>query len=538
MALKRIGAKFEHYRVVEFDKYAIKSYNAVHGTDFPTIDITTVHAADLGIVDTSNYCYMMTYSFPCFTADTLVLTKQGYKKIIDVEQDEMVLTHTNTYEKVLDKKCTGKKQIWIVKGMGIDEIKCTQNHKFYVRELIRHYPTYENGKRGNVRTFNQPKWVSCSELAKKHYLGVAINQNSIIPKWNGVEFTWSDGRKPRTSNVLSNLISCKDFWWIVGRYLGDGWLRTQGGIIICCAKDELAEIIPYLEKCDFHYSVVEERTVFKIHIPLKEISEFLKPFGKGAKCKELPGYVFDMPNYLLEGLIEGFASADGYENGGQVKLATISKKLAYGMAQIIAKVYKTPYRIYKNHRKRKCVIEGRICNQNDGYEVVFKKEKKKQDKAFYENGYVWFPINQIECTNEYEEVYDIEVENSHSFTANGTIVHNCTDLSIAGLQKGMKKGSGTRSGLLWEVERLLKEMHELPQILFMENVTQVHNQQNIEDFKSWLNFLESLGYSNYWQDLNAKDFGVPQNRERCFMISLLGNYVYHFPQPMRGGELN
>lgn len=110
----------------------------------------------------------------------------------------------------------------------------------------------------------------------------------------------------------------------------------------------------------------------------------------------------------------------------------------------------------------------------------------------------------------------------------------CTDLSVAGLQKGMKKGSGTRSGLLWEVERLLKEMNELPQILFMENVTQVHNQQNIEDFKSWLNFLESLGYSNYWKDLNAKDFGVPQNRERCFMISLLGNYVYHFPEPIRG----
>lgn len=98
----------------------------------------------------------------------------------------------------------------------------------------------------------------------------------------------------------------------------------------------------------------------------------------------------------------------------------------------------------------------------------------------------------------------------------------------------MKKGSGTRSGLLWKVERLLKEMNELPQILFMENVTQVHNQQNIEDFKSWLNFLESLGYSNYWKDLNAKDFGVPQNRERCFMISLLGNYVYHFPEPIRG----
>lgn len=60
MALKRIGAKFEHYRVVEFDKYAIASYNAVHGTDFPTMDITKVHAVDLGIENTAAFTYLLT----------------------------------------------------------------------------------------------------------------------------------------------------------------------------------------------------------------------------------------------------------------------------------------------------------------------------------------------------------------------------------------------------------------------------------------------------------------------------------------------
>ena len=62
MALKRIGAKFEHYRVVEFDKYAIASYNAVHGTDFPTMDITKVHAEDLNICDTETFTYLLTHS--------------------------------------------------------------------------------------------------------------------------------------------------------------------------------------------------------------------------------------------------------------------------------------------------------------------------------------------------------------------------------------------------------------------------------------------------------------------------------------------
>lgn len=65
MALRDIGTDFEHYRVVEFDKYAVASYNAIHGTNFTTMDITKITGNDLGIVDTDKYTYLMTYSFPC-----------------------------------------------------------------------------------------------------------------------------------------------------------------------------------------------------------------------------------------------------------------------------------------------------------------------------------------------------------------------------------------------------------------------------------------------------------------------------------------
>lgn len=62
MALRDIGADFESYRVVEFDKYAIASYNAIHGTDFPTIDVTQIHGEDLGIVDVEYFTYLLTHS--------------------------------------------------------------------------------------------------------------------------------------------------------------------------------------------------------------------------------------------------------------------------------------------------------------------------------------------------------------------------------------------------------------------------------------------------------------------------------------------
>lgn len=111
----------------------------------------------------------------------------------------------------------------------------------------------------------------------------------------------------------------------------------------------------------------------------------------------------------------------------------------------------------------------------------------------------------------------------------------CSDLSVAGEMKGMKKGSGTRSGLLWEVERILGELpkEDLPQILCMENVPQVVSDANLPDFREWERFLENKGYHNYLQILNAKDYGVAQNRERCFMFSFLDDVYYEFPEPVK-----
>lgn len=97
---------------------------------------------------------------------------------------------------------------------------------------------------------------------------------------------------------------------------------------------------------------------------------------------------------------------------------------------------------------------------------------------------------------------------------------------------------GTRSGLLWEVERILNELSNththtqistLPQVLLMENVPEVIGANNVKHFNKWLDKLESLGYSNHFQILNAKDYGIPQNRRRVFMISILGEWAYDFP---------
>ena len=105
----------------------------------------------------------------------------------------------------------------------------------------------------------------------------------------------------------------------------------------------------------------------------------------------------------------------------------------------------------------------------------------------------------------------------------------CTDISTAGQQKGLAEGSGTRSSLLWECRKAIEAKR--PKYLLMENVKNLVSKKFTPYLKEWLRFLEGQGYSNYTKVLNAKDFGVPQNRERVFMVSILGEVSFHFPKP-------
>jgi len=135
---------------------------------------------------------------------------------------------------------------------------------------------------------------------------------------------------------------------------------------------------------------------------------------------------------------------------------------------------------------------------------------------------------------------DLEIIDRDSYMYILVYSFPCQSLSLAGKRELMEKDSGTESSLLWEIERILlecKDLNCLPQLLLMENVPQVHGKGAIGDFQVWMRFLESLGYSNAFKDLNAKDYGyphpIPQNRNRSFLVSMLGDYHYDFPRKQK-----
>lgn len=306
MALKRLGIPYVVVGTSEINEHAMKSYEAIHGPVNQLGDITKLeHLPE---------CDLVTYSFPCLTGDTHVLTSKGWTCIRDIEVGDCVYSHDGGFHRVISSGCTGTKPTLTIEVDGLPPIRCTENHPF--RRLVG----------------------------------------------------------------------------------DDGWEWALAGS-------------------------------------------------------------------LREGDV----------------LRTIS------------------------------------CDSMDG------------DPIFDSVKVVGIQSNRYE-----EKVYDLTVERTESFYVQGGVeTHNCQDLSVAGMQRGMERGSGTRSALLWEVGRLIKDAVDdgrAPEALLMENVNAILNKKNIGAFKQWISYLTDLGYTSSYAVLNATDFGVPQNRKRCFMVSTTNGLKFRFPE--------
>ncbi len=464
-------------------------------------DISKVTGESLGIEkegEGRGHCYVMTYSFPCITADSLILTEDGYKPYSELKVGERVLTKSNTWQRIAKKFDNGTHETYYLQGMGFEDIHCTANHKFWIR--------HKDGKQ---------EFVEMRDIKKGDLFGMPVIEEE----------------EPFHTDAV-------DFWYMVGYYLGDGWVSSSSNDVkLACNEEKLAKLKSRLNQVKWGWTCNWEGTCYKLRFHNKEIHDFLKDsFGTGCFEKRIPGEVLRMPREQLQALLDGYLDSDGCRIGDIIQFSSVNRGLVYGMSAIINKVLHRPTRVYKVKADPKKIIQGREVCQHDWYMLRCKLSPSKRDRSFFEDGYVWHPFSKA-IKGKDEHVYNMEVENDHSYIIQGCISKNCQDLSQAGTLAGMEKGSGSRSGLLWEIERILLELKDLgerPDVLVMENVPQVHGTRNLKDWQAWVAALDRMGYSSYYKDLNAKDFGIPQNRNRCFMVSILGDWGFEFP---RGVEL-
>ena len=531
MALERIKQNFDNFdydlvRWCEIDQNAIKA----HDLCFPQFagrnlgDITQVDWAKLkeevGEID------LFTYSSPCFVAGTLILTQEGYKRIETIKVGDLVLTHNNRFCPVEKIGSKPSPDIYELNGSMFDTIVCTGEHPFYTREKYRYGHKRE-------RRFRQPEWTAAKDLNRNTYLSYAVNTKSELPQWDGtIDNRWGHHKQV---NNLQPLFDKPAFWYVMGRYVGDGWKKigkSGNGIMICCSDRNEESLVSAFNELGWNAYKATERTVYKYTVCSNELCSFVERYGYMAYGKRIDPETMNLPVEMLKSFIAGVMDSDGCFTNNEYKVTTVSRELAYGLQQCIVKAYRRPVKMYRMLRPSTCVIEDRVVKQRDTYTVVFHLDDRKQDCAFYEDGYVWFPLKSVIKTNTADRVYNIQVADDHTYTANGAIVHNCQDFSNAGLQRGGEKGSGTRSSLLWECEKAISILR--PKYTMLENVKALVSKKFFPLFLRWEDILSDYGYKSFYKVLNAKDYGVPQNRERVFLISIREDVFtkpYVFPKP-------
>lgn len=463
----------------------------------------------------------MTHGSPCFVKGSKVLTKNGYRNIEDIKIGDYVLTHTGNYKMVTNIGMNENKEILKIKPQGILPIYATSNHPFYV---ITKEKKWDNNLKKHVINFGFPYWKELKDITKNDYVGI----NIIKKEENPFSLTQE---------------SC----WLLGRYIADGHIRHEKrkerensfyyGIIFSIGNNKIEDFKEHLKT--YHMSIYPHtKSTYRAVWNSKEFVEFIEEhnFGKSALEKDIPNFILNLPKDLAQSFLEGYLSGDGCQIRNKFKANSISQTLIMKLQLLIAKVYSTGGNISFYKRPETTIIEGRTVNQHNTYDITFLKKNTEYVKYIVTENYVWFPVKELVDLEEKEDVYNLSVEEDNSYTVNNVIVHNCQDFSMAGLQAGGDIGTGTRSSLMWNSVAIIE--HVKPKYVVWENVKNVLSKKHKHNFDKYLKSLEDLGYNNYYQVLNAKDFGIPQNRERIYVISIRkdidkGTFTFPEKEPLK-----
>lgn len=500
----------------EFDKFATASYISMHlltdeqrkaledipikkrqkeilkeeyrNGEWYANDIRRVYAGDIPKAD----CWC--FGFPCFAKGTYILTEKGYIPIEDISVGDKVLTHKGRWRKVTATMHRDGARLWDVNGFGILPTRTTAEHPYYVTKP------------------DQPM-----EFKKVEQLDDSWYSTMVLPD---AEFGGYS----------------KEMWWIIGRYLADGWRverkdRPSGGrIVFAISDDKRAEFEQRLREAKLHGTYTKERTCGKYHVCNNQLYEYLEKFGKYAHGKRIPREALCLPREKAKYFFDGYMSGDGRSD--REEATSTSAALILGMCIIAQRLGKSVPAVYYTRRDEKCVIQGRECRQRDTYTF---RISSKSVKGHYRARYVCRELYQPTESDDFGTAYNISVEEDNSYVANGAIVHNCQDISVAGKQAGFQ---GNRSSLFFRVMYLVGQLKEedKPTYLFIENVKNLLSVNGGWDFARLLIEMEQQGYDAEWQVLNSKDFGVPQNRERCFIIGHLRGRSTSKVFPIEGAD--
>lgn len=334
----------------------------------------------------------------------------------------------------------------------------------------------------------------------------------------------------------------------MGLWLGDGWLKSTkrkeskktrntnyNQVFICSNKGSEDYVLSKILAAGLKPTLVKDKTTTKFIVSSSPLYRWIKEnFSFGARNKTVPYWLVSVCSEYRKAFLDGYFFADGHKYSSSRKATTVSKKVAYGV-QMIAYSLGYSSSVFAYNVPPRTVIEGREVNQYGQYQVVVYEKTKRT----FRDGYVYGLVRKAENAGT-NIVYNIGVEDDESYVADGFVVHNCQDLSVAGKRDGL---AGERSGLWYQFHRIIFDIK--PRWVIIENVPGLLSSGRSKglDFAivlagltgripqvpngGWRNSGFMRGrrgrYNIAWRVLDAQHFGVPQRRRRVFIVASLGN---------------
>lgn len=502
----------------------------------------------------------------CFPAGHLVTTARGQVPIEDVEIGDLALTHTGQWRAIVDKSERIAPRTIIIQRGGQYGLETTPEHPFYTKTRKR---IWNNAIKDHRRDDSaQPDWKTADQLSKDDYLATPLSTEPLpVPQFN-------------TRGLAIN----EDFWWMIGRYLGDGYLRydrpeytpvqarprtpyqpagspcvvcgepakangnspnklvspycsrtcktkgtntnaprTRGNIIICCGHHETDELRERLSRLNgMVWNEKQNRTAHTFTAAHMNLVEWIiDQFGRYSHGKEIPSWVFGMPDKDREALLAGYVSADGHTSR-MTSTYSVSRKLNVGI-RILATTLGKIATSSKPRAARKGVIEGRQVNSSVGYPLQWTTNPDPtKARTYADELHRWHPTREATPGRTDVTVYNLEVEEDHSYVIDGIVVHNCVHHAPSGGRRRPTLGTEMLRNSDGAVDRATAfaviaaaEVHHYPVILI----------ENVPEFASWtlyrwwLDGLRMLGYTVTEMVLDAADFAHAQHRRRLFITA-------------------
>jgi len=387
----------------------------------------------------------------CVPPDTLILAKNGFKPICEVKEGELVLTHKGRFKKVtkLYKRYYEGKLIKISVFGGFKPLLCTPEHPILYFDGINEKwtkaseikPRYKGGRVGfgflSTPLLNEDtnlNWIKISD-----YLSIPYK----IINENGIEYVFSGKKYATNCKKVKNIIPLtSSVLRLFGYYVAEGSMRSRGINISfgMHEKEKVEDVAKTVKECFGVEAKVEAKndlTVLNVYFNSVILKDFFSNvFGKGARNKDVPDFILNLPAEKIKFFIEGWFKGDGSVRGKF--LGTSSRKLAEKAWIIFNMKLGIPVSL-RHYNNKNSTFGGRevyhlglpdvntaiaIAGLNSEVEVKYKKYKRKWFKTLDR---LYKKIRRIEEVEFSGYVYNLEVEEDNSYVANGIIVHNCID---------------------------------------------------------------------------------------------------------------